>query len=587
MKKYLYALLAVAATLSFASCDEDFKENGNDSPVIESNAIAFKLEKSNVETRSADASPVISRQMISMGEPIDGMNFYLEETVTRMDDVYYTGPETKGTPVYTENFSTIFGGKFYGVAFAESDSGLAEEAAVSDGAFNDEGGLWKRDVATDPFASNDVLYFYLRGLNSVTGMSNLRYNIYGTGKRSQIDFDYTPPFIASEQQDIVFAARSVTKEEASAPIPILFNHMLTGIKFSIANVNDTKVQTYISQVELPKALHKSAHFRFRSTWENGEWVDDPDTHTSPQAPEGAGVNNGNAVVRVTNGQQLASNESYKLLSTPADITPVDYTSGSFNSKGDYPNSFKQAGNTGNLNDADASMTFWLVPQAVNRDATMVITFHVVSGGKDSGPITRTIKIGELLNGVVWRPGELRTYSLKPELIDVNIEDKVSGFEKTDVVITNTGNIDTFIRAGISANWFGRAGTDYGVAAGYAGEESSAFVPAWKMSYSGGTFSDNYGGSFTGLPGTDWVYNANDGFFYYTLKVPAGENTKTLFTKYAVSGSNIPPEVWYVDAKNIRHQFTNVELVMEIPVQAIDAEDYTSYQAAWQAVGVTF
>ena len=583
MKKIIYALLAVAATLSFASCDNGFNE---EAPEIGTNTIAFKLERSGVETRSASTSPVISRQMIPMGDPVDGMNFYLEETVTDLNASY--GPETKGTPVYTENFADMFD-SFYGVA---RTSGTSETGTVvlSDGAFvNGGNGVWKREMSSDIYGDGiDELYFYLRAPQTVEGLTDLAYSTYRSGGKThaQITFKYTPPFIASEQQDIVFAARPVTKDEAKDYVPILFNHMLTGIKFAIANENNDNVETYISQVELKRGFHKSATFTFSSTEESGGWVDDPEEHSS-SAPGNTAVSNGNNVVRVTGGQQMQATDSYKLLATPADITPVDFTTGSFGNKGAYPNSFKQKGNEKNLNDSDASMTFWLVPQAVNTQAQMIVTFHVVSAGQDSGPITRTIEIGKLLkdsnnNQVVWRPGELRTYTLKGELLDVDIKDKVNGFEKTDVEITNTGNVDAFIRAHITANWFGYdANNVYSVAVGYKSQSSNEFVTPW-------TKNDD---DFEGLPGDNWYYNSNDGFYYYTKAVPAGTKIPdALFTKYSIEGTTanpIPPAVWYVDSKNTRHQFTGVELVMEIPVQAIEAVAGTGYQAAWAAKGVEF
>ena len=564
MKKISYTLLAVFTTLSLASCDEGFKEkNGSDSPEINANTIAFKLDRNDVETRSSDGSPVISRQIIPMGDPIDGVNYFLEETVTLLEGTY--APETKGTPVYTENFSKLFNGQFYGLARDASGT-----VVIPDDAFTDNGnGIWNRYFTSNPFGENDELYFYLRAPQTVAGLTDLTYSTYSSG-RTQITFTYTPPFIASEQQDIVFAARSVNKGEAEDCIPVLFNHMLTGIKFAIANKNDEYSQTYISQVELRRGLHKYAKFTYRSTWESGKWVDNPNEFSSSGA------------VSVDSQTQLTASESYKLLAEPADITPVDFTSGTFENNGAYPASFKQKGNTANLNDSDGSLTFWLVPQKVNSQAEMVITFHVISAGKDSGPITRTINIGQLLTNVNWKAGELRTYTLKGELLDVDIEDKVTGFEKTDVVITNTGNVPAFIRASIIANWCGKAGEKYSVATGYANETTDDFLPAWRMS---GTDGDNFGGVFEGLPGTKWV-QGSDGFFYYTDPVPAGQKVPNkLFTKYSISGSNIPPKVWYIDPKSDRYPFTDVELVMEIPVQAIEAEEGKTYIQAWAAVGV--
>jgi hypothetical protein len=47
-----------------------------------------------------------------------------------------------------------------------------------------------------------------------------------------------------------------------------------------------------------------------------------------------------------------------------------------------------------------------------------------------------------------------------------------------------------------------------------------------------------------------------------------------------------PEIWYVDTRSKRHAFTEVELVMEIPVQAIEVPEGKSWKQAWEAQGVT-
>jgi hypothetical protein len=558
-------LLAFAATLSVASCNDDFKENGKESSVIEANTIAFKLEKGGIETRSEDPSPVISRQTFSMGEPIDGVNFFLEETVTLLDDVYYDGPETKGTPVYTENFADMFS-SFYGLAYSASGTTLSSTPVIPDGAFTFDGDKWKRGTTSDPYADNETLYFFLRAPQSATGVSNLAYSLNSDG-RSVIEFDYVNPLTATDQQDIVFSGRPVTKSEASKAIPLLFHHVLSGVKFAIGNVNSEDVQTYISKVEFPHALFRSAEFTITTSWENGKWVDVQTVYSSGSA------------VSISNGQQLKSDEIYSL--TLADTDVVNFEAGGeFQDKGEYPASFTAAGNTKNLNDANASKTFWFIPQQMNNNIVMDITFHVVSAGKDSGPITRRVELGKLLTRqVTWKAGELRTYTLKGELLDVDITDKVSGFEKTNVVITNTGNIPAYIRAQITANWFGKAGDDYCAAVGYTTETGYDFLAPWKMT--DGTF-ENLAPS-----GSGWI-EGTDGFFYYINPVQPGAAIPTpLFTKYSISGSNVPPTVYYTDNKLERHAFTNVELVMEIPVQAVEAKDGQTYRQAWEATGASF
>lgn len=578
MKRFFYAMLAVAATLTVFSCKEELvDENGQGPVVIDDNTVVFSL-MSGASTRSASTGTgSFVEALIPMGDPVDGYEFYLEETVTDLDAVAYS-PETRGTPVYTENFADMYTG-FYGAVYSATGTTLSSTPVAPDGEFYKNMDVWERKFTTPIWEGNDLLYFFLRTPKTIPGLgeSGITYRLANNG-RCITEFDYTVPLNAEDQEEILITGRSVTHEEARQPIPVLFHHALTGVKFATDNDNsDADCKTYITKVEFPRALFRSAHIRITSTWENGKWEDDADIHSSTQTD----------VYNVSSGVQLKNNEVFTLNLADSDI--VDFaTGGSFEHNGKYPDSFAAAGNLNNLNDTDASKTFWLIPQRMNNNIVMDVTFHVVSGGKDSGPITRRIEIGKALtNNTYWRAGQIRTFTLKANLMDVDITDEVNGFEKTKVKITNTGNVDAFIRAHITANWFGYAGTNYGVAIGYKSQTSGEFVDIWRMET---PTTSNYG-TFEGLPGEGWAIGA-DGFFYYTEMVPAGKQIPSpLFTKYSVSGSNIPPEVWYMDNNNVKHQFTGVELVMEIPVQAIsalqaDGTAWEKYQDAWGAVGVT-
>lgn len=563
MKKNLFVLTAAAATLLFVSCNDVFKEgNGSGPKPPDSNTLIFKLI-GGPETRSGtELSASAGGARIPIDGQVEGYGLFLEETVTASGPVCGV-PETKGTPVYTENFIEMSGGKFYGLAFPASGGALSPTPVIPDGPFKNDGDIWVRRFASDPFGDNDVLYFFMRARENTAGIGEPRYSLTEDG--GIIEFDYTVPLKAADQQDIIFACRSVAKDEAEGEIPILFHHALTGVKFATDNDSSGDARTYITKVEFPDALYRSAHIRMTT---------DPSSQT--------------ASVSVSEGAELGSDEAFTLILDDDEIVDFE-TGGSFENKGKYADSFAAAGNLRNLNDADASKTFWFIPQRMNDGVVMDVTFHVVSGGKDSGPVTRRIDLGKALgDNVLWRAGEIRTYTLKADLIDVEIEDRVNGFEKTDVVITNTGNIDSFIRAHIVANWYGRAGNEYGIAVGYRSATGDGFVPAWQMNAAG--TGDNYGGVFTGLPGNDWIYNENDGFFYYTNVVPAGQPVPdALFVKYALDTgpADVPPTVFYFDPKAGKQPYTDLELVMEIPVQAIEAKEGRTYRQAWEALSVTF
>ena len=592
MKKVFYVLLAVAATLSFAACDNDIKEeNGPEITELESGELTFTLAKSDIQTRSESDIPALKQGVtLSLGEPVEGQHVYLEETVASLDDIYYGTPETRGTPIYTENFQIASGGTFRGFAWAAAR--LVDEGATLDSATPLPDGdfvavrpnLWKRDFNWGPFTD---LIFFARMLTENTTSpetdpigvlpSTYRFFYNPSGNIPQrVRFSYRSPLTAQAQQDILFAGRTITREEAGSPVPILFYHPLTGVKFATAHKNNTSVKTYIKKVEFT-GLYGYGECAVTPQAENSDYVDQSGNHSSASAVTWTLSENGNTKLTTVYSQTFSDQS-------------VDYaTGGSFSTQGGYPDSFAAAGNENNLNDGNASMTFWFPPQAMTDAVKVKVTFEIEIGGNRIEH-TRNIDFGKMLkeaNGgtaVTWLPGQIRTYTLKSEEVDVNITDKVSGFEKTDVVITNTGNTDAYIRAYIVANWYGANdnGED-GVAVGYNSAAHTAFVNAWRRTSLTG---DNYGGVFENLPGDGWVYKS-DGFFYYTRKVAPGESiSPTLFTRYYLDTQAHPaPHIWYL-GKGEYKEFTNVRLVMEIPVQAVEAKDYT-WQQAWAAAGVSF
>ncbi len=591
MRKIYIAMLATAATLMMASCVQDVTDNDNNGTKIEDeNTISFVLT-SDIETRSASAIQVNS---YSLGDPVDGQHVYLEETVTYLDGSDAPAPDTKGTPVYTSNFLKMSGGSFNGLAYAASDM---TTPVVPDGpiSYIAEEGKWCRKFAENPFANQDEVYFFMRMPASPAGVENLTYGMDGT--RCIIDFDYTLPLTATEQQDILFTGRPVEKGNGTR-VPILFHHALTGIKFATAHDNSGDVKTYITKVEIPSTgLHGKAHFRIKPSWEGGKYEDDPTNYSSSGA------------VTVSNQQQLGASTKFTQTFSESDV--VDFpTNGSFTDNGSYPSSFAAAGsdtdhpaNQGNLNDGNASKTFWLIPQKMNNSIVINISFYIVSGGQRSEEITRTLEIGKLLGtGVTWKAGELRTFVLKTNEVDVVIEDEVEGLVKDEVTITNVGNAPEYVRAHIVGNWYGKGlNGEEGIAMGFISDETDAdgmyvsddYITPWALGAadaSGNITADNCGGTFAGLPGTDWV-RGDDGFFYYTQLLMPGAKTAPLFQSFTCTSTI--PTVYYINRQPQRIAFTDVHLVIDIPVQAVAAPlvegsstTYQDYKAAWDKAGVT-
>ena len=164
-----------------------------------------------------------------------------------------------------------------------------------------------------------------------------------------------------------------------------------------------------------------------------------------------------------------------------------------------------------------------------------------------------------------------------------------GSTKQDVVITNTGDTDAYIRAAIIGQWLDGEGnpvfgfTDFT-------KEKVVIVDSW--------YQDQFvskkrtHGKFLHLPGYDtatntyhnWLYNEADGYYYYKNVVPAEQKipvADSLFTKYTVGDS---PAVAVAGAVK------NVYFELEISTQAISANksDGTHYSLsdAWKRAGVT-
>ena len=602
MKRFFYAVLAVAATLSFAACSQ---ENDINTPGASGkNTLAFTV---GAATRAEAGMPAVKQgELISLGEPVDNNKFFLEETVVSLDDPsFFETAETRGTPAYTENFLNLSGGKFQALAFpAETMTGQKEWYSTfprtSYGVkntnnfadFEKKGDFWEYSYPWDPWYDQETLLFFAKmvvnestafsgpELGQNIGVLRNSYEFTYDGTAPTMSFSYRSQLTAQEQQDILFAARPVTKAESRKAIPILFYHPLTGVKFATAWANDGDVKTYIKRVELT-GLYGYGKCYVTSTTENGGYSDDTATHSSASAVRWD--------FTVSGASNTLSNVYYQ--DYPDDY--VTYTGGSFTSKGDYPNSFSAAGNKQNLNDGDATMTFWFPAQKLTSATKLTVTFQVeVKGNRKT--YTRELNLGELTNNDEWKAGQLRTFTLKPNEVNIDIYDEVSGYKKDNVQIRNTGNVDAFIRATVVANWwaFTQEGEE-GVAMGYVDDQGSAFVTPWSMSWdaSASKYVDNYGGEFTGLPvpgaTTGWV-RAQDGFFYYTKAVPPGKLTgepaaeDPLFAEYNLNTTDHPvPHIYYLDASV--KEYDKVHLKMEIPVQAIEAKEGVHWDEAWAAV----
>ena len=565
MKK-IYIVMAVLATAALASCQQE--KSFNDEKLSE-NSVVFTI--SGGATRSAEAAPEVRQGVVIPLETEDGSKFFLEETVVNLNEI---GPATKGTPAYTENLGTLYvndlsvygdKGSFTTAAtYQNMETSMYARKDASQG----EGWRYQHNYNGDPWPTDgSTVGFYLNMPAAPTGVSI-------TGRTGgKFTFTYTSPTTAAEQQDILFAYRSMTKEEHVGFLPngapVLFQHALTAVKFAIGNDDDDISGNKIAITEVIfNGLVNTGTCEISPSAETN-YTDNKTTYSS------AGVTSWPTQTAAPNN--TISSGTYSGTQT--------YTSGSNNQFGD---SWYSAGNEKNLNDANGTQTFWLIPQTVSSGVTLTIKYTFAGT-----PGEWTIDFGKVLavKPVKWQAGELRTYTIKVDDVNLKIEDTVTNTVKSDVAITNTGNTTAFIRAAIVGQWLDHKNrpvfgfTDllynyYAVDSWY----QDQFVNTTAGTH--GTFTDLAGYKGETNPLNKW-YLCDDGFYYYSDPVDPGKIIGTapsgatnasdylgnpLFTKY---------EIGTAPSVTISGVNTNIHFSLEIATQAVTAKKLDGSTYTWQ------
>ena len=573
MKK-IYIAMAVIAAAMLSSCEKE-KDINQLTPLGE-NAIAFTIN--NTGTRSMEAiseTAVQTGVSIEAGRASNGDAYFLEETIEELNPTL----ATRGTPAYTVNLGTLY--KTMGV-YADGDFGdnafvLTDEAMHA----NPNGGDgWRYHHSYDGSPWPDettAVDFYLNMPASPTGVS------ITDRSNKQITFDYSSPLTGKAQQDILFAQTTLTKKQHDGYLPkgapVMMYHALTGVKFRTGHENNNPTKTIITKVVI-KGLKSTGSATF--TGSDFEWDVDETT---------------------ANFSQEFKNQAW---SAEAGVDgTVTYTSGENNKFGD---SWYAAAADKNLNDEDGSLTFWFIPQEIDENVTMEVTFRVkTKDTQDGEEITHEIAFGEKMNegrteNVVWKAGQLRTYTLKPFDVAVKIVDTMEGLKKSDLHVTNTGNVDEYVRIMVIGNWYGweteedmNSGKEPDIMVGYTtngADGTNVMVEPWfrEDEVYGQYFDDSFKGGRPAAGRTDWVRGTGS-YFYFTAKIGAGTTldsaTQALFKYYELPEDKIPEIFIPVATSNVRVPAWGVHLKMEIVVQAIGTTDpegneYADCWAAWTA-----
>lgn len=615
MKK-IFVAMAVLGTVLLSSCVRE-KEFHNKNIKMGENEIAFVMK--DVTTRSADeAAPAIKGITIPVNR-VAKEGLYLEETIEYLNPE----PATKGAPAYTVTLPDIYPtmGVYAGGDFGDAVFGIMDDALYEATKYDGSGFRYNHNYNRNPWPASetDKVDFYLRMPASGSGLV-----------ASENTFELTTPLNGQEQMDVLFGQVSMSKKEHDAKrpdgMPVTMKHALTGIKFRNGHENNTQTKTVITRVELV-GLNMYGKGTVGAngvvTWDT---TVDPvyNTKTNPfylvfdndatYDPD-AGANN-------PDGTVTAWDSSFEGSSWVGENAASDH----------------------NLNHSNGDLTFWFIPQEVPDDLVLNLEFFVKTPDTPEGTLVpHTINLGALLNekfrdpdgdgtadktgNLEWKAGQLRTYTLKPLDVDVEIEDEITETVKSNLHIANTGNVDEYVRMMIMGNWYGwkpgtseseMASTDPSILVGYkykdaastpAGHDVNEMVDPW---YREGYDLDNdpstpnvdpYGtfdgtfklGSLGNRDGkkNDWA-DASGGY-YFTMPIGPGDGafddaqsaTEDLFKSYTVT--NVPDI--YIPVGNTREKAVGVHLVMEIVIQAIavptDADGNRVWwlQAWYDATGV--
>ena len=577
MKK-IYIALAVIATAMLSSCEKE-KDFGGLTPLGE-NDIAFTIN--NTGTRSMEAiseSAVQTGVSIEAGRASNGDAYFLEETIEELNPTL----ATRGTPAYTINL-----GKLYKTmdVYADGNFGAANFEVMDyyDRKVADEGKGWRYhhnyDGSPWPTNKDEVVDFYLNMPASPAGVS------ITDRSNKQITFDYSAPLTGAAQQDILFAQTSISKNQHDDYLPngapVMMYHALTGVKFRTGHLNDNPTKTIITKVVI-KGLKSTGTATF--TGSDFEWEQ---------------------LDNATNFTQEFKNQAW---SAEAGVDGTVGTTGNIVWNDDLSSTtWTSAAADKNLNDENGSLTFWFIPQEIDENVTMEVTFRVkTKDTQDGEEITHEIAFGEKMNegrtkNVVWEAGQLRTYTLKPFDVAVKIVDNMEGLKKSDLHVTNTGNVDEYVRMMVIGNWYGweteadmLAKKEPEIMVGYTTDGSDGkniMVDPWfrEDEVYGQYFDPSFKGGLPAAGRTDWVRGTGS-YFYFTAKIGAGTTldsaTQALFQYYELPEDKIPEIFIPVATSNVRVPAWGVHLKMEIVVQAIgttdpDGNEYADCWAAWTA-----
>lgn len=469
-----FVLAAMVAALVAAACVREMDVPDEPLPEPGESELSFLVKSGAPVTRSeASLDALTYGGVIDMGMTGEGKPLRFVDSVTGIPLPSSDTVSTKGTPATSENVKSLYG-RFYAVAYdGTTPVSIGGESTLTF-QYKAISGKWTHVFDNvSPFEGHESLYFFAWMPLKPDGTV-----FYPSAKT--ISFSYTVPDDPASQQDLLFAGTATTEaaynDDRTQPFPVTFHHALCGLKFSIGNdVNSTVIKTV----------------RLKNVVKSGSVVINPETPSVTWTP--------------------GSTKTTYTLTDPG---------------------VSEASGVKNLDDEDLSHTFWLIPQTLPDDAELEVTY-AIAGGADK---VVSVKVNEALGSpLTLTAGELHTFSLNPDEVNLTVTDDMASDKIEGIVIRNSGNVDAVLRAVIVANWR---------------DASGDIVAPWDFEPT----------EFAGLPGTGWVLKS-DGFYYTTDPVAAGEEAPALFTSYT------PP---------VTPPVAGSHLVMDVAVQAVNTNPATSW-----------
>ena len=569
MKKFFSGLALLTAAVLLAGCEDEFGKGGDGRMTFDENTIAFTLGQSSNTRAAGTASTVVAPSNVFdlPGETDEEPDFCLVETVTDMDEEAYDAVgTTRGTPVYTENFYDLYGSDLYGTAF-EPQEGSAQLTDVW-GSYLENGGTvnFKKVADTDNTYAYDYsrgqkvnlawpegnkLLYFLQAPYATTSALNPKF--YADG---HIEFDYTDPTTpvsgiivngAAAQKDFLFTSKVMEKDTKDTKNHVLLYHALTGVKFKVGNedklANSTEYRTNITKVVF-KGIKANGHCTIRPNYADGVNTSEGNPSNKKNDTNASTKSSASSIwSQHSTGEDLVVNYSQTYSGV------VDYAKGDGSNFADSFYDTDKNTHLKNMGKKDGSEILFMVPQSL-KDVELVVYFKI--NGKDE-EYQRSVKFSDSSE---WKAGELHTYTLTINKVDVSVTDTMNEPEltqKTNPDVKNTGNVTAYLRAAYTIAWYYGYGNNAIAVAAYQGNGEF-------------TTGDNSGLS------TRWI-KGEDGFYYYPD--PVRPNTSA---KYKLFSQFDAP------AKTEKGPFQGAHLEMKILVQAVQFDEDKSKKRVGTAWG---